>query len=97
MRAMSRWVRQHREEFDLVYVMNLRQDAYAVVGALRSVDPPVVLRAQRAGEAGDCQWQERARFGKRIRKRCQAATAIAASTDVGTEELLRAGYSSLAA
>ncbi|MBI2478449.1 MAG: glycosyltransferase [Planctomycetia bacterium] len=47
MRALARWVRQHREEFDIVYVMNLRQDAYAVVGALGGHAPPVVLRAQK--------------------------------------------------
>ena len=95
LRALSRWVRRHRADFDAVYVMNLRQDAYAVVGALRSMDPPVVLRAQRARSTGDCHWQEHARFGNRIRKRCQGAAAIIASTDVGTEELLRSGYSSV--
>ena len=95
LRALSRWVRQHRADFDVVYVMNLRHDAYAIVSALRSLDAPVVLRAQRAGATGDCHWQDHARFGRRIRKSCQAAAAIIASTDVGVEELLRAGYSSV--
>ncbi len=95
MRALARWVRQRHADFDVVYVMNLRQDAYAIVGALRSSNPPVVLRAQRAGATGDCQWQDHARFGRRIRKRCQAAAAIVASADIGTDELLRAGYSSV--
>ncbi|MDA1052680.1 MAG: glycosyltransferase family 4 protein [Planctomycetota bacterium] len=95
MRALARWVRQHRAEFDVVYVMNLRQDAYAVVGALGSLDPPVVLRSQGARATGDCHWQEHARFGRRIRKRCQSAAAIVASTDVSADELLRAGYSSV--
>lgn len=93
MRALSRWVRQHATEFDVVYVMNLRQDAYAIVGALRPHAPPVVLRSQRAGVTGDCYWQEQARFGSRIRRRCQAAAAIVSSTNVSTDELLRAGYS----
>jgi len=95
MRALARWVRQHRQEFDIVYVMNLRQDAYAVVGALGADDPPVVLRAQRARETGDCHWQHHARFGNRLRKRCQDAAAIVASTDVSADELLRAGYTSI--
>lgn len=95
MRALARWVREHREEFDVIYVMNLRQDAYAIAGALRSHSPPVVLRSQRAGATGDCHWQEHARFGSRIRKRCQTATAIVASTVVGADELLRAGYTSI--
>lgn len=95
MRALARWVRQHREEFDIVYVMNLRQDAYAVVGALGGHAPPVVLRAQWACEAGDCHWQDRVRFGSRIRRRCQNAAAIVAATQVCSDELLRAGYSSI--
>ncbi|MBC8352785.1 MAG: glycosyltransferase family 4 protein [Planctomycetes bacterium] len=95
MRALSRWIRRHQSEFDIVYVMNLRQDAYAVVGALQSSAPPVVLRAQRAGATGDCDWQDHARFGKRIRRRCHAADAIIASTDASVDELLRAGYSSI--
>lgn len=95
MRAISRWVRKHREDFDLVYVMNLRHDAYAVVGALQATDLPVVLRAQRGGMTGDCHWQEQARFGSRMRKRCQAAAAIIASTDFAAGELLRAGYTTI--
>lgn len=95
LRALARWVRQHREEFDVIYVMNLRQDAYAVVGALRSDAPPVVLRPQRARTTGDCHWQDRARFGSRIRRRCQNAAAIVASTHACSDELLRAGYSSI--
>jgi glycosyltransferase involved in cell wall biosynthesis len=95
MLALARWVRQHRKEFDIVYVMNLRQDAYAVVGALGVDDPPVVLRAQRARETGDCRWQDHARFGNRLRQRCQDAAAIVASTNVSADELLRAGYTSI--
>ncbi|MCA9053551.1 MAG: glycosyltransferase family 4 protein [Planctomycetaceae bacterium] len=95
MRALARWVREHQNDFDVVYVMNLRQDAYAIAGALRAIGPPVVLRAQRAGATGDCYWQEHARFGGRIRKRCHGAAAIVASTEIGVEELLRAGYSSI--
>lgn len=95
MRALARWVREHHKEFDVIYVMNLRQDAYAVVGALQTGNPPVVLRAQRACATGDIHWQEHARFGHRIRRRCQIASAIVASTHVCSDELLRAGYSSI--
>jgi glycosyltransferase involved in cell wall biosynthesis len=95
MRAISRWIRQHCHDFDLVYAMNLRQDAYAILGALRLDELPIVLRAQRAGATGDCSWQDQSRFGNRIRKRCQTASAIVTSTSASTDELLRAGYSSL--
>ncbi|MEX0818488.1 MAG: glycosyltransferase family 4 protein [Pirellulaceae bacterium] len=95
LRALSGWVQQHRADFDIIYVMNLRQDAYAVMGALGASDPPVVLRAQRARTTGDCHWQEHTRFGKRIRKRCQGAAAIIAPTSVSADELLRAGYLSV--
>ncbi len=95
MRALSRWVRQHRRDFDVAYAMNLRQDAYAVIGSLRSTGLPVVLRAQRVGSTGDCDWQSTARFGGRIRATCQAANAIIAPTHAGCDELLRAGYSAI--
>lgn len=93
MRALSRWLRQHGGDFDLAYVMNLKHDAYAVVGAARAVGLPVVLRARRAGPTSDCAWQATARFGNRIRRRCQAAQAFVASTPVGADQLQVAGYS----
>jgi len=75
--------------------MNLKHDAYATVGAAASLRLPVMLRARRAGPTSDCTWQTTARFGKRIRKRCQAAGATVASTRLGAEELAAAGYSSV--
>ena len=95
MRAVGRWLRANREDFDLVYVMNLKHDAYAVVGAAKGLRLPIVLRAQRASASGDCAWQTKARFGKRIRKRCVAAHAVVSTTRVGAKELIEAGYSSV--
>ena len=95
LRSLSRWLRQRADDFDLVYVMNLRQDAYATVGVAEGVGMPVVLRAQRAGAAGDCHWQATARFGRRIQRRCQAADVVVASTRFATHELHQAGYDSV--
>jgi glycosyltransferase involved in cell wall biosynthesis len=95
MRALSRWIRTKRNDFDIVYVMNLKHDAYATVGAAASLRLPVILRARRAGPTGDCHWQTTARFGKRIRTRCQAAVAVVSSTPVGAQELASAGYTSV--
>ena len=95
MRALSRWIRTNRNDFDVVYVMNLKHDPYAMLGAADSLRLPVVLRAHRAGPRGDCAWQAVARFGGRIRKRCRGAKAVVASTRVGAEELESAGYASV--
>lgn len=92
MMALSRWLRQHEREIDLVYVSHLQHDAHSVVGAMADSEIPVVLRAVGMGAAGDCRWQERARFGTRIRRRCQRADAFIASSRETVGELAAAGY-----
>ena len=95
MRALSRWIRGRRADFDVIYVMNLKYDAYATLSAAASLRLPVVLRGRRAGPTGDCHWQATTRFGKRIRKRCQAASVVVSSTQMGLKELTDASYSSV--
>lgn len=92
MMALHRWLRRHRQELDLVYVSMLKHDAYAALDALAGTPVPVVLRAEGAGETGDCRWQETARFGLRIRRRCQQASAVIAPSPAIRDELLQAGY-----
>jgi len=90
--ALSRWIRRHRAQIDLVCVSRLRFDAYAATRAVRHTAIPIVLRAEDAGTYGDCHWHEKSRFGKRFWRRCQAADAVIAP-DAGVErELLEAGY-----
>ena len=66
MQAAARWLAVRRNDFDLVYVSGLRQDAYAALRAAHG-RLPVVLRAESAGLAGDCRWQCDATCGRRIR------------------------------
>jgi glycosyltransferase involved in cell wall biosynthesis len=91
MQAVGRWLRGHAAEFDLVYVSMLKHSAYA---ALRAVGGrvPVVLRAEGGGASGDCRWQEQARCGRTIRRRCRQAEAIIAPSRGVERELLGAGY-----
>ncbi|MFO0817183.1 MAG: glycosyltransferase family 4 protein [Pirellulales bacterium] len=93
MMALHRWLRRHRDELDLVYVSMLKHDAYAALDALANSPVPVVLRAEGAGATGDCQWQQTARFGLRIRRRCQLADALVAPSPAIRDEMLEAGYS----
>ena len=76
--ALGRWLRQHHEEIDVACVSQLRSDACAVLRTFRQTRVPVVLRAEAAGTNGDCKWQQRARCGGRIRRRCWTAEAIVA-------------------
>ena len=92
MRELSRWLRRHHHEFDLAYVANLRQDAYAGIGALRDSRAAVVCRPRSGGPGGDCRWQQTARFGRRIRSRCYTADAILVGDQTSKQELLDAGY-----
>ena len=71
LRSLARWLRSQRERLDLVYVSELRQEAYAAIGAVQGV--PVVLRAERVGRRGDCLWQIDAPGGRRIKRRSMAA------------------------
>jgi len=88
LRRVARWLREHRGQFDVVYVSNLRNEAYATIGALPGGQVPVVLRA----DEHDGAWQEQARFGRRIKVRCQQAAAIAVNTDRSAQTLVDAGY-----
>jgi len=94
MRAVSRWLRRHRQQFDLVYVSMLKHDACAAVGVARHAPVPVVLRAEGGGKTGDCHWQQTANFGRRIKRRCLRADAFVAPSQNIAAELAGAGYAS---
>ena len=89
---LSRWLQHHHREFDLVYVSELKHEAYAAMFASRRGGFPVVLRAEHAGLAGDCHWQLTARCGRRIKRRCRQASYIIAPTAAVERELIAAGY-----
>lgn len=91
MQALARWLRRHRDEYDLVYVSMLKHDAYAALAAVGE-DMPVVLRAEGAGPTGDCRWQQEARCGRRIRKRCTRADAVVVPSRAMEQELLNSQY-----
>ena len=92
MRGVGRWLREHRKEYDAVLVSMLKHSAYVAVGEGRRWGIPVVLRAEGGGETGDCRFHETARFGMRLRRRCQDAAAIVAPADSVADELLMAGF-----
>jgi glycosyltransferase involved in cell wall biosynthesis len=92
MQSVARWLRQHRERFDLVYVSMLKHGAYAAVGEGRRGRFPVALRAEGAGLSGDCHWQLDANFGRRIKRRCLQADALIAPSPAIERELVVAGY-----
>ncbi len=92
MRELGRWLRQRRDQFDLLYVSQLKHDAYVAVRAGRSLNKPVVLRAAGAGTTGDCHWQTVGRCGRLIRRQTRHASAIVAPSSAIEAELIAAGY-----
>lgn len=92
MLALGRWLRTHGKSLDLVYVSMLKHDAYSALRALAGTPVPVVLRAEGAGETGDCAWQQTARFGSRIRRACLGADALIVPSLAIRDELRAAGY-----
>ena len=91
MQSLGRWLRRHRDRYDLVYVSMLKHDAYAALAAVGG-QLPVVLRAEGAGPTGDCRWQQEARCGRRIRNRCATADAIVVPSRAIESELTAARY-----
>jgi glycosyltransferase involved in cell wall biosynthesis len=89
MRSLSRWLREHRRDIDLVYVMNLRHEAYAALTALDGARVGVVLRVR----PDDFRWLETALRGSRFRKRAAHADAIVAPNQMLLDESLRHGFS----
>jgi len=92
MYALSTWLHREKQNLDAVLVSMLKHDAYCAVGALQKTQLPVILRGEGAGPGGDCVWQQTARFGMRIRKRCQDASTFIAPSDAIATELREAGF-----
>ena len=92
LRALDKWIYHHRREFDLVFVSMLKLDAYAAIRGRERHGLPVVIRAEGAGETGDCRWQESARFGQRVRRWTHQANAVIAPSSRIYQELDDAGY-----
>ena len=92
LKSLSRWLKDHADKIDLVYVSMLKHDAYMATKVCQQLKIPVVLRAEGGGETGDCHWQTTARFGNSIRHRCKTAAAVVAPSRAIIEELQMAEY-----
>ena len=92
LRTLSTWLREHRNEFDLLLVSELKEDAYVVCGMAPKLKAPVILRAEASGRSGDCSWQQRVRFGRHVQQRCATAQAVIATSRQTSAELLNHGY-----
>jgi glycosyltransferase involved in cell wall biosynthesis len=92
MRQLGRWLLANRDRYDVIFVSMLKHSAYTAINVGQKLGVPVLLRAEGAGQTGDCQWQQEARFGSRIRTRCQQAAGVVAPGQQVAEELLAAGY-----
>jgi glycosyltransferase involved in cell wall biosynthesis len=88
MRNLRRWFEAN--PVDLAYVSMLKHDAFVVIGAGRRLGFPVVLRPEGAGATGDIAWQSWGHFGRTIGRRCRAAEAFVAISQVVADELREA-------
>lgn len=90
--SLARWLKEHADEIDIVYVSMLKHDAYTATKICQQLGIPVVLRAEGGGDTGDCNWQTTARFGPIIQRRCKTADAVIAPSRAVADELQAAGY-----
>jgi glycosyltransferase involved in cell wall biosynthesis len=92
-RAITAWLRQNRELYDIVFVSRLRHEAYAATTAFGSDGVvPVILRDEQPGRDGDCLWQLDAPGGRRLKRRTMKANAFVAPSSQIQKELIAAGY-----
>ncbi len=94
MDGLSRWLKHNASQYDAVLVSMLKHSAYSALGACKKTAQPIMLRIEGGGDTGDWAWHESARFGKRIRRRCQQAAAIVAPSQATYDEALDAGFKS---
>ncbi len=92
MAAIGRWLKEHREQFDVVYVSMFKHDAYAAIGVGRRMKFPVAVRAEGAGFTGDMHWQLGAVGGHRLKRRCFQGSAFIAPSLAIQREIIAAGY-----
>jgi len=90
-RRRARWLRAHQDDYDVVCVSSLREEAYSTLKVLGG-RVPVVLRAETAGRRGDCMWQIEVLWGRSIKRQCMKAAALVAPTRVIERQLQAAGY-----
>jgi glycosyltransferase involved in cell wall biosynthesis len=88
MLTLTRWLRRHRREFDVVVAARLRQEAWSSLWAFRRSPIPVVLRA----ETDDYAWHDQSPLGIRCRSRCGHAAAIVVRDQATRRASLAAGY-----
>ncbi|MBA2114508.1 N-acetyl-alpha-D-glucosaminyl L-malate synthase [Planctomycetes bacterium FF15] len=92
MMSLGRWLRSQQTELDAVYVSMLKHSAVVTTSRLKNSKVPVVLRAEGAGDTGDCAFHETANFGHRIRHACQQADGLVAPSQQIFDEMVSSGF-----
>lgn len=92
MMSLGRWLRSHQNELDAVYISMLKHSAVVATSRLQGSKVPVILRAEGAGETGDCAFHETANFGHRIRRTCQHADGFVAPSQQIFDEMTSSGF-----
>lgn len=92
LRNLSRYMRDHAEAYDVVYVCGLRHEAVAVLKTVQRRCVAVVLRAEGSGRSGDCLWQLESGTGRQIKRHAMKADGFVGATEISHRELIAAGY-----
>ncbi|PQO35698.1 hypothetical protein C5Y96_08570 [Blastopirellula marina] len=92
MMSLGRWLRTHQSQLDAVYVSMLKHSAVVATSRLQGSKVPIILRAEGAGDTGDCAFHETANFGHRIRRTCQQADGFVAPSQQIFDEMISSGF-----
>lgn len=91
--ALSRWLRRHQSEFDIICVSGLSLEALAVMKALAGSGTPVVLRAERGVKKGDGDCERAQRVARQLMYYGPGDAAVVVPSEAARKRLIAMSFS----
>lgn len=90
-RGLTRWLREHAAEYDIVYADNMRDEGAAAVDAAIRAGVPSLARCSGTGENSDSRWASGSRAARRLFNQSLRASGLIAPTASAARALIACG------
>lgn len=90
-RGLARWLRQHADQYDVLYADAMREEGAAIVEAAMRAGIPSVVRCGGTGSASDAHWANSSRAARRCFNLALRADVVIAPTAAAGRALLSCG------
>lgn len=90
-RGLARWLRQHADQYDILYADAMREEGAAIVEAALRAEIPSVVRCGGTGHASDAHWAGSSRAARRCFNLALRADLLIAPTAAAGRALLSCG------